>query len=82
MFFRQVGAFAHRFRYAIIAAWLVAAAILNVAIPQLSDVIKRDATPFLPASSDVMRAYQAMGQKFGESAPAATRSSSWRTSTG
>jgi RND superfamily putative drug exporter len=65
MFFRRLGEFGHRFRYAIIAAWLVAAAVLNVAIPQLSDVIKRDSTPFLPNDSDVMRAYDTMGQKFG-----------------
>ena len=65
MFFRRLGGFAHRYRYGIIAAWLVAAAVLNVAIPQLSDVIKRDSTPFLPANSDVMQAYRAMGQKFG-----------------
>jgi RND superfamily putative drug exporter len=65
MFFRRVGELAHRFRVAIIVGWLVAAAVLNVAIPQLSDVIKRDATPFLPNNSDVMRAYDTMGQKFG-----------------
>ena len=65
MFFRRVGELAHRFRYAIIAAWVVAAVVLNVVIPQLSEVIKTDATPFLPASSDVMRAYHVMGQKFG-----------------
>ncbi|MDQ6747311.1 MAG: MMPL family transporter, partial [Candidatus Dormibacteraeota bacterium] len=65
MFFRRLGQFGSRFRYPIIAAWVVAAEVLNITIPQLSDVIKRDATPFLPNDSDVMRAYDTMGQKFG-----------------
>ncbi|MFN2466155.1 MAG: MMPL family transporter [Candidatus Dormibacteria bacterium] len=65
MLFRHLGELGHRFRYAIIAAWVLGAVALNVAIPQLSDVIKRDATPFLPNNSDVMRAYDTMGQKFG-----------------
>ncbi|HEV3232486.1 MAG TPA: MMPL family transporter, partial [Candidatus Dormibacteraeota bacterium] len=65
MLFRRLGAFAHRHRYAVIGAWVLAAVLLNVLVPQLDDVIKRDATSFLPPSSEVMRAYQTMGQKFG-----------------
>ncbi|GAC1333167.1 MAG: RND transporter MmpL10 [Candidatus Dormibacteria bacterium] len=65
MFFRRLGALAGRFRFPIIAAWLAAAVVLNLVIPQLSEVIKRDATPFLPGNSDVMRAYDVMGRKFG-----------------
>ena len=65
MFFRRVGELAGKYRYAVIGAWLVAAVVMNIVIPQLSEVIKRDATPFLPASSEVMRAYDVMGRKFG-----------------
>ena len=64
MIFRRLGELAQRFRYAIIATWVLAAIVLNIVIPQLEDVIKRDATPFLPASADVMQAYRVMGEKF------------------
>jgi RND superfamily putative drug exporter len=65
VFFQRLGVLAGRFRYAIIGAWVLAAIVLNIAIPQLSEVIKRDATPFLPNDSEVMRAYDTMGRKFG-----------------
>src|SRR5437879_1574261 len=64
MFFRRVGELASRYRYAVIGAWVLAAIVLNVLVPQLEDVITRDSTPFLPASSDVMQAYKTMGDKF------------------
>src|SRR5207245_7086742 len=65
MFFRRVGELASRYRYAVIGAWVLAAVVLNLVIPQLEDVIQRDATTFLPPSSEAMRAYQLMSEKFG-----------------
>jgi RND superfamily putative drug exporter len=67
MFFRRLGELTHRYRYAVIGAWVLAAVVLNVSVPQLEDVVKRDATPFLPESSDVMQAYKVMGEKFSGS---------------
>ena len=67
MFFRRVGELAYRFRYAIIGAWVLAAIVLNILVPQLEEVVKRDATPFLPDSSEVMQAYKVMGEKFSGS---------------
>ncbi|MFY9614919.1 MAG: MMPL family transporter [Candidatus Dormiibacterota bacterium] len=67
MVFRRLGEFATRFRYPIIGAWVLAAVLLNIFIPQLEEVVKRDATPFLPASADVMQAYKVMGEKFAGS---------------
>jgi RND superfamily putative drug exporter len=64
MFFRRVGELAARYRYHIIGAWLLAAVLLNVLIPQLEDVIKRDSTTFIPDTSEAMRAYRVMGDKF------------------
>ncbi len=64
MLFRQVGEFAARHKYAIVGSWLAIAVVLNVVVPQLEDVIKRDATPFLPANAEVMHAYNVMSQKF------------------
>jgi RND superfamily putative drug exporter len=64
MLFRRVGEFAARHKYAIVGSWLALAVVLNVVVPQLEDVIKRDATPFLPANAEVMHAYNVMSQKF------------------
>ena len=64
MLFRRVGEFAARYKYAIVGFWLLVAVVLNVLVPQLEEVIKRDATPFLPSNAEVMRAYTVMSQKF------------------
>jgi RND superfamily putative drug exporter len=64
MFFRKVGELAARYRYYVLGGWLLLAVVLNVAIPQLEDVIKQDATTFIPSNSQAMRAYQTMGEKF------------------
>ena len=65
--FQTLGALATRLRWVILGGWLVAAAVLNVAVPQLSTVIQRDTVPFLPDSSAVMTAYRVMGEKFDSS---------------
>jgi RND superfamily putative drug exporter len=65
-FFSRLGAAAARFRWLIIAAWAVAAGLLNVLVPQLGDVVKQDSITFLPDSAEVMRAYRDMGQQFDQ----------------
>jgi len=67
MFFSRLGAAAARFRWWIIGGWVVLAGILNVAIPQLSDVVRQDSVSFLPDSASVMQAYRDMGQGFSQS---------------
>ena len=64
MLFGRIGAFAARYKYAIVGFWVLVAAALNVIVPQLEEVIRRDATPFLPANAEVMHAYSVMSQKF------------------
>jgi len=64
MFFARLGAAAARFRWLVLAAWVVGAGLLNVLIPQLSDVVKQDTVPFLPDSAQVMQAYHDLGTRF------------------
>ena len=64
MLFARLGTAASRWRWWIIGAWVVLAAVLNVAIPQLGDVVKQDSVTFLPSSASVMQAYRDMGQRF------------------
>jgi len=67
MAFRRLGILAARYRWPILGAWLALAVALNIVIPQLSDVIRRDAVPFLPDSAPVMQAYKVDGEKFNGS---------------
>lgn len=64
--FARLGAAAARFRWLIIAGWVVAAALLNLVVPQLGDVVKQDSITFLPDQAEVMRAYRDMGQQFDQ----------------
>jgi putative drug exporter of the RND superfamily len=56
--FAAVGRFAVRFRWAILAAWLVGALAAMVLLPSLSSVTQSDNTSFLPASAPSERAQQ------------------------
>lgn len=64
MIFRRIGVLSARFRWWVLGAWVLVAIVLNVVVPQLSDVIKRDTVPFVPASAEVMRAYDVMSKQF------------------
>ncbi|MGH3254003.1 MAG: MMPL family transporter [Streptosporangiaceae bacterium] len=57
-FFATVGRLAVRFRWAILAAWLVGALAAMVLLPSLSSVTQSDNTSFLPASAPSERASQ------------------------
>jgi RND superfamily putative drug exporter len=62
--FRRIGEVAARYRRWVLGAWVVVAVVLNVVVPQLSEVIKRDSVPFVPADSEVMRGYHVMSTQF------------------
>ncbi|HXA29872.1 MAG TPA: MMPL family transporter [Candidatus Angelobacter sp.] len=64
MIFRRIGELAARFRWWVLGAWVVVAVVLNVVVPQLSEVIKKDTVPFVPASAEVMRGYDVMSRQF------------------
>ncbi|HXA30594.1 MAG TPA: MMPL family transporter, partial [Candidatus Angelobacter sp.] len=64
MIFRRIGELAARYRRWVLGAWVVAAIVLNVVVPQLSEVIKRDSVPFVPADAEVMRGYDVMSKQF------------------
>jgi putative drug exporter of the RND superfamily len=49
--FARLGSFAVRFRWFIIAAWLLVAALLTLFAPSINDVAVSDQRAFLPASS-------------------------------
>ena len=64
MIFRRIGELAARFRWWVLGTWVVVAVVLNIAVPSLSDVIKQDKATFVPASAEVMRAYDVMSRQF------------------
>jgi hypothetical protein len=65
--FRRIGELAARFRWYVLGAWVVVAVVLNIVVPQLSDVIKHDTMSFLPADSEVMQGYRISSEKFNGS---------------
>jgi len=71
-FFAAVGRFAVRFRWAILAAWLVGALAAMVLLPSLSSVTQSDNTSFLPASAPSERANQLASPLQGASLTAVT----------
>jgi RND superfamily putative drug exporter len=55
-FFAALGRFSVRFRWAIVAAWLVAAVVVTAAFPTLASVTKANNTSFLPGNVPSERA--------------------------
>ncbi len=51
MVFKRIGSFATRYRYPIIAAWILAAVALTVFAPNLSEVTTSDLSALLPANT-------------------------------
>ncbi len=49
--FNRLGSFAVRFRWFIVAAWLLVAAVLTIVAPNINDVAVSDQRAFLPASA-------------------------------
>lgn len=55
-FFEALGRLVVRFRYPIIAAWIIAAVLSVVALPSLSSVVKTTQSDFLPSNSPSLKA--------------------------
>ena len=60
---RVAGAAVRRPRW-VLAAWVLVAVAVNLAGPQLEKVVQKDATPFLPASSPSIQAFDHMDRAF------------------
>jgi putative drug exporter of the RND superfamily len=65
--FAALGRFSVRFRWPIIAGWMLVTVVLSVALPPLSSVEKSSDTSFLPASAPSVRA-SALASPFGAKA--------------
>jgi RND superfamily putative drug exporter len=64
--FAALGRFSVRFRWPIIAGWMLVTIVLSVALPPLSSVEKSSNSSFLPASAPSVRA-SALASPFGAS---------------
>lgn len=64
--FARLGAFAVRFRWFIIAAWVVVAAVLTIVAPNIDDVAVSDQRAFLPDSALSLTAHHTMAEYFPE----------------
>ena len=62
-FYRGLGQFVVRFRFLILAAWLVVGGLCVVELPALASVVKTQQSDFLPANSASLRA-QRLSLKF------------------
>ena len=49
----------------VLALWLVVAGVVNVAVPQLEEVVADDSTPVVPLDSDSSQAVSLMDREFG-----------------
>ncbi|MFI9503567.1 RND family transporter [Nocardia sp. NPDC052566] len=62
-----VGGAVRRYRYLIVGAWLLAAGVLNLVVPQLDTVVFAHSPRFVPADAPSAQALTEMGKRFGES---------------
>jgi RND superfamily putative drug exporter len=62
--FARVGSFAVRFRWYIIAAWLLVAIVLTIVAPNINSVAVTDQRAFLPASAPSLDANQVVKKYF------------------
>ncbi|WP_327139163.1 MMPL/RND family transporter [Nocardia sp. NBC_01327] len=63
----KLGALVRRFRYVVVAIWLLSAGILNLAVPQLESTVFDNSTPMIPQDTPASRMLIEMGKQFGES---------------
>jgi RND superfamily putative drug exporter len=66
--FARLGSFAARFRWFIIAAWLVVAVVLSLVAPNINDVAVSDQRAFLPSSAPSLDASRVFKQYFPDRA--------------
>ena len=62
--FARLGSFAARFRWFIIAAWLVVAVVLTLVAPNINDVAVSDQRAFLPSSAPSLDASKMVKKYF------------------
>ncbi len=62
--FARLGSFAVRFRWLIIAAWVVAAVVLTLVAPNINDVAVSDQRAFLPSSAPSLDANETVKKYF------------------
>jgi RND superfamily putative drug exporter len=62
--FARIGAFVVRFRWYILAAWLVAATVLTLVAPNIDDVGVSDQRAFLPGSAPSLEAHALVAEYF------------------
>lgn len=63
--FRRLGAFVSRFAWLIAAMWVLALGALNVALPQLEEVIAENSAAFIPEGNEASAALKDMAADFG-----------------
>ncbi|PXX71781.1 RND superfamily putative drug exporter [Nocardia tenerifensis] len=66
--FDRLGSSVHRFRYVVVATWLLAAGLLNLAVPQLESTVFEHSTPMVPQDAPAAAVLREMNTRFGESA--------------
>ena len=54
-----------RFPVAVVAAWVLAAAVLSLLVTPLSTVVERSSTAFLPSDSPTLKGLRVMDKEFG-----------------
>ena len=62
----RVAHFATRRPFWVLGGWVLVAIALNLTGPQLEKVVQKDATPFLPASSPSIQAFNHMDDAFAD----------------
>lgn len=68
----RLGTLVLRFRYVVVAIWLLAAGILNLAVPQLESTVFDHSTPMIPRDTPAARVLLEMGKQFHESTGSGT----------
>ncbi len=61
------GGVVFRWRYVVVALWLLTAGALNLAVPQLESTIFAHSSPMIPQQTPASRVLSDMGREFGES---------------
>lgn len=51
-----------------LALWIAVATVLNLAVPQLEEVVRRDSSAFVPSSAEAIKGFDAMERAFGSGA--------------
>jgi len=70
--FQRLGSLTYRFRFAIVIAWIVGAAVAGLLAPSLAANGQTDQTSFLPAGTDALKARAALAAAFPQDASASS----------